>query len=62
MDMVNKYGADAVRLYLVSSNISKAETLKFKEKGVLELVKTVFLPWHNSLRFLNLNWMRYNKS
>ena len=29
MDMVRKYGADAVRLYLVSSNISKAETLKF---------------------------------
>ena len=29
MDMVNKYGADAVWLYLISSNISKAETLKF---------------------------------
>jgi isoleucyl-tRNA synthetase len=45
MDVVNKYGADAVRLYLINSPVVRAENLRFKEEGVKDLLKDVFLPW-----------------
>ena len=50
MQVVNKYGADAVRLYLINSPVVKAETLKFKEEGVRDVLKDVFLPWFNAYR------------
>ena len=59
MSVVEKHGADAIRLYLVNSGLSHAEPLNFSEKGVREVVKQVLLPWHNSLRFLSQNWTRY---
>lgn len=43
--VVNKYGADALRLYLVNSPVVRAEPLKFREDGVFENIKTIFLPW-----------------
>ena len=51
LDVVNKYGADAVRLYLINSPVVKAETLKFKEEGVRDVLKDVFLPWFNAYRY-----------
>ena len=50
MEVVNKYGADAVRLYLINSPVVKAETLKFIEEGVRDVLKDVFLPWFNAYR------------
>ena len=50
MKVVNEYGADAVRLYLINSPVVKAETLKFKEDGVKNVLKDVFLPWYNAYR------------
>jgi len=49
--IVHEYGADALRLYLINSPVVRAETLKFKEEGVRELVSAVFLPWYNANRF-----------
>lgn len=46
------YGADALRLYLINSPVLRAETLKFKEEGVREVVSSVLLPWYNSFKFL----------
>ncbi|CAO1622138.1 unnamed protein product [Jaminaea pallidilutea] len=46
-----KYGADAVRLYLVNSPVVRADTLRFKEEGVKDTLAQVFLPWLNSFRF-----------
>ena len=60
MEVVNKYGADAVRLYLINSPVVKAETLKFKEEGVHAVLKDVFLPWFNAYRFLVQNIDAYN--
>jgi isoleucyl-tRNA synthetase len=60
MEVVNKYGADAVRLYLINSPVVKAETLKFKEDGVRDVLKDVFLPWFNAYRFLVQNIDNYN--
>eukprot|EP00892_Ulva_mutabilis_P011660 jgi/Ulvmu1/8867/UM049_0049.1 len=56
--LVDKYGADALRLYLVNSPVVRAEPLKFKEDGVFDVVKGVFLPWYNAYRFLCLNVVR----
>lgn len=50
--VLDKYGADALRLYLINSPVLKAETLKFKEEGVKEVVSKVLLPWWNSYKFL----------
>lgn len=49
--LVNKYGADAVRLYLVNSPVVRGENLRFREEGVKEVLSTAFLPWLNSFRF-----------
>ncbi|MDC6274572.1 isoleucine--tRNA ligase [Lacticaseibacillus paracasei] len=50
--ITSKYGADALRLYLINSPVLRAETLKFKEEGVKEVVSKVLLPWWNSYKFL----------
>ena len=55
MAVVRKFGADALRLYLINSPVVRAETLKFKETGVKDVVKDVFLPWFNAYRFLMQN-------
>lgn len=49
--VLNNYGADALRLYLINSPVLRAETLKFKEEGVKEVVSKVLLPWWNSYKF-----------
>lgn len=55
LEVVNKYGADALRLYLINSPVVKAENLRFKEEGVRDVIKDVFLPWYNAFRFLIQN-------
>ena len=59
IDVINQYGADAVRLYLINSPLVRAENLNFKESGVKDTVRDVFLPWYNSYRFLLQNITRY---
>lgn len=49
--VLEKYGADALRLYLINSPVLRAETLKFKEAGVKDVVSSVLLPWYNSFKF-----------
>ena len=49
--LINKFGADAIRLYLVSSPAVRAENLRFREDGVREIITSTFLPWLNSFRF-----------
>ncbi|KAK8675691.1 hypothetical protein V6N13_033755 [Hibiscus sabdariffa] len=55
---INDYGADALRLYLVSSPVVRAGTLNFKKDGVFDVVKGVLLPWYNAYRFLVQNAKR----
>ncbi len=57
--VVNKYGADALRLYLINSPVVRAESVAFKEEGVLNIVKKVILPWWNAFRFAVENIVRY---
>jgi len=57
-EVVNKYGADALRLYLINSPVVRAEPLKFREEGVFDNIKSLFLPWYNAYRFLVQNVRR----
>lgn len=47
-----EYGADSLRMYLISSPVVEADNLRFSEKGVKEIMKTLLIPWYNSLSFL----------
>ena len=60
--VINKYGADALRMYLINSPVVRAESLKFKEEGVLGVVKEVFLPWYNAFRFMMQNIERFEST
>ena len=59
LEVVKKYGADALRIYLVNSPVVRAEPLKFVEEGVKDVVKTVLLPWFHAYRFFVENVQRY---
>ncbi|XP_074644579.1 isoleucine--tRNA ligase, cytoplasmic-like isoform X2 [Tubulanus polymorphus] len=61
LEVVNKYGADALRLYLINSPVVRAESLRFKEDGVRDVLKDVFLPWYNAYRFLLQNIERLER-
>ena len=54
MEMFEKYGADAVRYYLATSTVMRAEDLNFSEKGVDEVVKKVILMAYNVLAFYKM--------
>eukprot|EP01018_Ginkgo_biloba_P031750 Gb_05984 [translate_table: standard] len=58
MEVINDYGADALRLYLINSPVVRAEPMRFKKDGVYGVVKDVFLPWYNAYRFLVQNAQR----
>lgn len=55
MELINKYGADALRLYLIDSPVVRADKLRFREEGVRDVLKSVFLPWYNAYRFFVQN-------
>ena len=54
MEIVEKYGADALRLYLLSSPVMQAENLSFSESGVDEVVKKNIGRLSNVLAFYKL--------
>lgn len=58
-EIINKYGADAVRLYLITSPAVRGDGLKFTEAGVKDIIKDAFLPWINALKFLTQNIERW---
>lgn len=50
-EVLNKYGADPIRFYLMSSPAVRAGDLAFSEKGVDEVVKSLILRLWNSYSF-----------
>ncbi len=50
-EVIERYGADSLRAYLVNSPVVKAEPLRFSEDGIKKLVRTVVLPFWNSYVF-----------
>ncbi len=49
--MLNTYGADAIRLYMIYSPVVRAENLKFSENGVKQLMRDLLIPWWNAYSF-----------
>ena len=49
--LMEEYGADALRLYLINSGLVKAEEQRFTDAGVKDMVRRALLPWYNSFKF-----------
>jgi isoleucyl-tRNA synthetase len=50
-ELMEEFGADALRLYLINSGLVKAEEQRFTDSGVKDMVRKVLLPWQNSFKF-----------
>lgn len=60
--IMQEYGADALRLYLINSPAVHAEPMRFKGQGVERVVKDVMLPWLNSIVFFIQQVLRHDNS
>ncbi|MCQ2389498.1 MAG: isoleucine--tRNA ligase [Kiritimatiellae bacterium] len=49
--MLDTYGADAIRLYMIHSPVVRAENLKFSENGVKQILRDLLIPWWNAYSF-----------
>lgn len=49
--LMETYGADALRLTLISSGLVKAEEMRFSDAAVKDTVRRALLPWYNSFKF-----------
>ena len=54
MEVIEKYGADALRFYLLSSPVMQAENLSFLERGIDEIMKKNIGRLGNVLAFYQL--------
>ena len=50
-EVINTFGADALRLFLVNSNVVKAEDLKYSDEGIRDVLKGIIIPFWNSYSF-----------
>ncbi len=51
-ELMESYGADALRLYLINSGLVKGEEQRFADSGVRDMVRRALLPWYNVFAFL----------
>ena len=51
MEIVNQYGADALRFALMNSAVTRAEDLRFSEDIVKEVLKILIIPLWNAYSF-----------
>ena len=51
MEVMNKFGADALRLFLMNSAVIKGEDLCYSDQGVKDVLKSVILPIWNAYSF-----------
>ena len=50
--MIQRYGADAIRLYMMHSTAVKADDLRFSEHGVELILRQILIPLWNAHSFL----------
>jgi len=60
MEVITKYGADAIRLFMVNSPAVLGDDLCFSEKGVEGILRQVLLPLWNSYSFFITYARLYN--
>ncbi|MDR0670488.1 MAG: isoleucine--tRNA ligase, partial [Treponema sp.] len=51
MELVNTYGADTLRVFLVHSALVKADDLRFSDEGVRDVLKSIIIPLWNAYSF-----------
>jgi isoleucyl-tRNA synthetase len=51
-DLMETYGADALRLYLINSGLVRGEEQRFADSGVRDMTRRALLPWYNAYSFL----------
>ncbi len=51
-ELMEKYGADALRLYLINSGLVRGEEQRFADSGVRDMTRRALLPWYNAYSFL----------
>ena len=51
VEVINQFGADALRLFLMNSAVVRAEDLKYSDSGVLEILKSIIIPLWNAYSF-----------
>ena len=51
-ELMETYGADALRLYLINSGLVRGEQQRFADKGVRDMTRRALLPWYNAFTFL----------
>ncbi len=51
VEVINKFGADALRMFLMNSAVVKAEDLKFSDEGVKDVLKSFIIPFWNAYSF-----------
>ena len=51
-ELMETYGADALRLYSINSGLVKGEEQRFADSGVRDMVRRALLPWYNAYSFL----------
>ena len=51
VEAINKFGADAIRLFLMHSSVVKADDLKYNDDGVRDVLKSIIIPLWNSYSF-----------
>lgn len=49
--VIQQYGADALRVFLMNSAVVRGEDLKFSDDGVKEVLKSIIIPLWNSYSF-----------
>ena len=52
VEVINRFGADALRLFLVHSAVVKADDLRYSDEGVREVMKSIIIPLWNAYSFL----------
>jgi isoleucyl-tRNA synthetase len=50
-DILESYGADALRLYMITSGLVRGEELRFSDENVKDMVRRAILPWFNAFNF-----------
>ena len=51
-ELMETYGADALRLYLINSGLVRGEEQRFADSGVRDMTRRALLPWYNAFSFL----------
>jgi len=54
IEIIEKYGADSLRFYLLDSPVVRAENLNFSENGVKEIYQKVIMRFFNVCNFLKM--------